>query len=138
MLCKHVREGGCEAVLWVCGTLSRQHHVPSMLLYDLNGGDDNNNNNKEEEDGYKNNNNNSYGEVEEPSFMEGLRPIIDTLIGYAQAAKDAELKGPSGLRDGVAKDALQSVGLIPNDYKLVHYNGRIDEQSISNTMSTLQ
>lgn len=131
-------------MVWVCGTLSRQHHLPSMLLYDLhsNNGVDNVNN-----DDNENNTIIITGEEDRivlPSLLNcGLNPIMDTLIGYASVLKEAELKGPSGLRDmsgtgGGNKDALQSVGLVPADYKLVHSAGRLDEQSILNASSVLQ
>lgn len=68
---------------------------------------------------------------------EGMKAIIMDLIAYLKVVKEAEMKGPSGLKDGTGRDALQTVGLVPNEYRLMHNGGRLDEQSIVNTMSEM-
>jgi hypothetical protein len=64
--------------------------------------------------------------------------MVKELTRYCIASREAELKGPSGTRDHAAEDALQTVGLIPGDYKLVHAMGRLDEHSFTHALSLLK
>jgi hypothetical protein len=52
--------------------------------------------------------------------------ILRELKDYTHAVVEAQLKGPSGVVAKAEADALQCVGLVPSDYKLLHANGRLD------------